>query len=109
MELGHKKLGMSIIGNRMAPRIMLVESFCEYIGQLPENIRRSISNIISFKSLMLYVELYRNNQITPGELADVAGVPIPDAAKILESQGITPELGGSTKEELDEEIEIAIG
>jgi predicted HTH domain antitoxin len=107
MELSHKKLGISIIGNRMTPEIMLLENFCEYLEQLPENIRRSISDVISFKSLMLYIELYRNNQITLGKFAEVVGVPIHDAAKILESQGITPELGSSTKKELDEEIKIA--
>ncbi|MBC2697724.1 MAG: hypothetical protein HF974_05130 [ANME-2 cluster archaeon] len=56
---------------------------------------------------LLYVELYRNNQITLGKFAELAGVPIHNAAKILESQGITPELGSSTIKELDEEIKIA--
>lgn len=107
MELNHKKLGISIIGNRMTPEIMFIESFCEYLECLPENIRKSISEVVSFKSLMLYVELYRNNQITLGKFAEVVGLPIHDAAKILESQSITPELGSSTKEELDEEIKIA--
>lgn len=107
MELSHKKLGISIIGNKMTPEIMLLESFCEYLERLPENIRISISEVSSFKSLMLYVELYKNNQITLGKFAELAGVPIHDAAKILESQGITPELGSSTKKELDEEIKIA--
>jgi len=107
MELSHKKLGISIIGNRMTPEIMLLESFCQYLEHLLENIRRSICEIISFKSLMLYVQLYRNDQITLGKFAEVVRVPIHDAAKILESQGIMPELGSSTKEELDEEIKIA--
>ena len=58
-------------------------------------------------TIMVYVELYRNNQISLGKFAESIGVSIHDAAQILESQGITPELGSNTKEELDEEIKIA--
>lgn len=107
MEVKHKKLGISIIGERITPELSFIESICEYLERLPGDIRSSISGVVSFKNLMLAVELYRNNIITLGKFAELIGLPVHDSARILESIGIKPELGARTKKELDEEIKAA--
>lgn len=107
MEVKHKKLGISIIGDKMTPEFSFIEKFVEYLEHLPNDIRLSISEAVSFKNLILAVELYKNNLITLGKFAELIGLPIHDSARILESIGIKPELGAGTKKELDEEIETA--
>lgn len=104
MEVKHKKLGISIISERMTPELSFIESVCEYLERLPGSIRSTISEVVSFKNLMLATELYKNNIITLGKFAELIGLPVHDAARILESIGIKPELGAGTKKELDEEI-----
>jgi hypothetical protein len=108
MEVKHKKLGISIIGDRMTPELSFIESICEYLERLPSDMRSSLSGAVPFKNLMLAVELYKNNIITLGKFSELIGLPVHDSARILESIGIRPELGASTKKELDEEIKAAI-
>lgn len=107
MEVKHKKLGISIIGEEMTPEFSFIEKFAEYLERLPKDIRLTVSDVVSFKNLMLAVELYKNNVITLGKFSELIGLPVHDSAKILESIGIKPELGAATKKELDEEIETA--
>ncbi len=107
MEVKHKKLGISIIGEKMTPELSLIERFCDYLEHLPGDIRSSISEVVPFKNLMLAVDLYRNNIITLGKFAELIGLPVHDSARILETIGIKPELGAGTKKELDEEIKSA--
>jgi len=105
MEVKHKKLGISIIGDRLTPELSLIEHFCEYLERLPGDVRSNISEVVSFKSFMLAVELYKKNIITLGKFAELIGLPVHDSARILESIGIKPELGAATKKELDEEMQ----
>ncbi len=107
MEVKHKKLGISIIGERMTPELSFIESVCEYLERLPDDIRSTISGPVPFKNLMLAVELYKNSIITLGKFAELIGLPVHDAARVLESIGVKPELGAGTKKELDEEIQAA--
>ena len=107
MEVKHKKLGISIIGEKMTPEFSFIEKFAEYLERLPSDIRSTVSEAVSFKNLTLAVELYKNNIITLGKFAELIGMPVHDSARILESIGIKPELGAGTSKELDEEIETA--
>ncbi|MFQ6062110.1 MAG: hypothetical protein ACE5J9_02915 [Methanosarcinales archaeon] len=107
MEIKHDKLGITLIGETATSELLLLERFCSYLEQLPRNIRSNISDVISFKKLELMVELYKHDVITLGKFSELVGLPLHDAAKILETFGITPKLGATTKEEIDREIEVA--
>lgn len=74
------------------------EKFAEHLERLPSDIRSSISEAVFFKSLILAVELYKNNLITLGKFSELIGLPVHDSARILESIGIKPELGAGIKD-----------